>query len=114
MTGKVKARTIIGAILLASVSLTSAVSYANPPQIDRVLLISIDGMHAVDLANCASGLRAVNGGKPYCPNLAALRATGVNYVATSTSKPSDSFPGLMATDDWGFAAHDGRLLRRGL
>ncbi len=96
MTGKVKARTIIGAILLASVSLTSAVSYANPPQIDRVLLISIDGMHAVDLANCASGLSAVNGGKPYCPHLAALPATGVNYVATSTSKPSDSFPGLMA------------------
>jgi len=95
MTGKAKARTIIGAILLASVSLTSAVSYANPPQIDRVLLISVDGMHAVDLANCASGLRVVNGGKPYCPNLAALWATGVNYVATSTSKPSDSFPGLM-------------------
>jgi hypothetical protein len=38
----------------------------------------------------------VNGGAPYCPNLAALDHTGVNYVAASTSRPSDSFPGLMA------------------
>lgn len=56
--------------------------------IDRVLLISIDGMHALDYENC------VNGG--YCPNLAALREHGVNYTRTSSSKPSDSFPGLMA------------------
>jgi len=54
----------------------------------HVLLLSIDGMHAVDFLNCAkSGL---------CPNLAALGKTGVNYLATSTSKPSDSFPGLTA------------------
>ena len=31
-----------------------------------------------------------------CPNLAALGSTGVNYTRTSTSRPSDSFPGLMA------------------
>ena len=30
------------------------------------------------------------------PNLAALGKTGINYVATSSSKPSDSAPGLMA------------------
>ncbi len=54
----------------------------------HVLLISIDGMHAVDLKNCiASGT---------CPNLAALASTGVNYTRASTSKPSDSFPGLTA------------------
>src|SRR5271165_4320819 len=64
--------------------------------IKRVLLISIDGMHAVDFLNCASGLAGVNGGSPYCPNLAALGETGTNYTETSTSKPSDSFPGLMA------------------
>jgi hypothetical protein len=61
----------------------------------HVLLISIDGMHAVDFTNCSRGLAAVNNGNPYCPNLAALGATGVNYVAASTSRPSDSFPGLM-------------------
>src|SRR5690242_21784508 len=54
----------------------------------RVLLISIDGMHALDYLNCRSG--------GYCPNLTALGRTGVNYTRTSSSRPSDSFPGLMA------------------
>ena len=31
-----------------------------------------------------------------CPTLAALGATGVSYTRTTTSRPSDSFPGLMA------------------
>ena len=64
--------------------------------IKRVLLISVDGMHAVDFANCANGITGVNNGKPFCPALAALSQTGINYVAASTSKPSDSFPGLTA------------------
>ena len=56
--------------------------------ISHVLLLSIDGFHALDYVNCvAAGT---------CPTLAALGRTGVNYVATSTSKPSDSFPGLTA------------------
>src|SRR4029077_456036 len=54
----------------------------------HVLLISIDGMHALDFENC---VRANT-----CPNLRALGRTGVNYTRTSTSRPSDSFPGLMA------------------
>lgn len=65
-------------------------------KIKHVLLISIDGMHAVDYLNCSKGLSGVNGGAPYCPNLAELGETGVNYRDTSTSKPSDSFPGLTA------------------
>ena len=65
-------------------------------KIKHVLLLSIDGMHAVDFYNCANGIAGVNGGDPYCPNLAALGRTGINYVATSSSKPSDSFPGLAA------------------
>jgi hypothetical protein len=64
--------------------------------IRHVLLISVDGMHAVDFANCANGISTVNSGQPYCPALAALGKTGINYVAASTSKPSDSFPGLEA------------------
>jgi hypothetical protein len=64
--------------------------------IKHVLLLSIDGMHAVDLYNCTEGIAGVNGGDPYCPNMAALSQTGINYVATSSSKPSDSFPGLAA------------------
>ncbi|HEV2269404.1 MAG TPA: alkaline phosphatase family protein [Steroidobacteraceae bacterium] len=54
----------------------------------HVLLISIDGMHAVDFENCAAA--------GTCPNLAALGQTGVTYTSASTSKPSDSFPGLMS------------------
>jgi type I phosphodiesterase/nucleotide pyrophosphatase len=64
--------------------------------IRHVLLVSIDGMHAVDYLNCSQGVSGVNGGEPYCPNLAALGQSGVNFLQTSTSKPSDSFPGLMA------------------
>ena len=56
--------------------------------VKHVLLISIDGMHAVDYANCVASNA--------CPNLAALGRTGVNYTRTTTSRPSDSFPGLMA------------------
>jgi hypothetical protein len=65
-------------------------------KVKHVLLISIDGMHAVDYLNCSQGIAGANDGKPFCPNMAALGHTGVNYVAASTSKPSDSFPGLMA------------------
>lgn len=68
----------------------------NRSDIRHVLLISIDGMHAVDFLNCANGIAGVNSGNPYCPNLATLATTGVNYVGASTSKPSDSFPGLMS------------------
>jgi hypothetical protein len=54
----------------------------------HVLLISIDGMHALDYQNCVTNNT--------CPNLKALGKTGINYTRTSTSRPSDSFPGLMA------------------
>ena len=64
--------------------------------IKHVLLLSIDGMHAVDFLNCSNGVAGVNGGEPYCPNLAALGKNAINYTAASTSRPSDSFPGLMS------------------
>jgi hypothetical protein len=75
--------------------------------IKRVLLISVDGMHAVDFLNCANGMSAVNNGSPYCPAIAALAKTGINYVAASTSKPSDSFPGLTAIVTGGSPAFTG-------
>jgi hypothetical protein len=64
-------------------------------KIRHVLLISVDGMHAVDFLTCSQGIPSVNNGAPFCPNLASLATTGINYTAASTSKPSDSFPGLM-------------------
>jgi predicted AlkP superfamily pyrophosphatase or phosphodiesterase len=85
--------------LAVACSAVSAIAQGNDfakGHIKRVLLVSIDGMHAVDFANCANGISTVNNGEPYCPALAALGKTGVNYVAASTSKPSDSFPGLIS------------------
>ena len=89
--------------ILLSLAVACSVGIAMSQNIDfptgpikRVLLISVDGMHAVDFANCAKGVGGINNGAPYCPALAALSKSGVNYVAASTSKPSDSFPGLTA------------------
>jgi hypothetical protein len=76
-------------------------------QIKRVLLISVDGMHAVDFTNCANGISTVNNGEPFCPALAALGKTGINYVAASTTKTSDSFPGLIGLITGGSPAFTG-------
>jgi len=57
-------------------------------RVRHVLLISIDGMHALDFENCSKG--------GYCPNLAALGEHGAVYSQASTPRPSDSFPGLSA------------------
>jgi len=75
--------------------------------IKHVLLISVDGMHAVDFTNCANGISTVNNGEPFCPALAALGKTGVNYVAASTTKTSDSFPGLIGLITGGSPAFTG-------
>jgi hypothetical protein len=68
----------------------------NPGAIQHVLLISIDGMHAVDFANCSRGISTINSGAPYCPALASLARHGINYLQAYTPRPSDSFPGLTA------------------
>jgi hypothetical protein len=54
----------------------------------HVLLISIDGFHASDLATCEA--------QSLCPNLASLAHFGSTYTDAHTSEPSDSAPGLMA------------------
>jgi type I phosphodiesterase/nucleotide pyrophosphatase len=89
MAGKWKAGILVGALSLLSIPNV----YAGPKKVGRdkvrhVLLISIDGMHAVDYQNCVASNT--------CPTLAELGKTGVNYMRTTTSRPSDSFPGLMA------------------
>ena len=94
MASKWKAGTLGAVFILFTISNV----YAGPKdgrgwddghrRIRHVLLISIDGMHAVDYANCVASNT--------CPHLAELGETGVNYTRTSTSRPSDSFPGLMA------------------
>jgi hypothetical protein len=82
------------ALLLACSAAFAQSSSGN--QIKRVMLISIDGMHSLDFANCSAGISTINGGKPYCPYLAQLSNHGVHYVQALTPRPSDSFPGLTA------------------
>ncbi|HEV2498036.1 MAG TPA: alkaline phosphatase family protein [Terriglobia bacterium] len=109
MVTKWKAGFVAGALLFAAVWAPCVYStprgvagqqndgwHNNNRRIKHVLLISIDGMHALDFINCVKGVSGVNDGAPYCPNLAALEETGIDYLDASTSKPSDSFPGLMA------------------
>src|ERR1700675_2946324 len=80
---------ILSAALGVAIAFFSSASRADDEGHSRhVLLVSIDGMHALDFQNCtAAGT---------CPNLSALAHNGVTYRRTSTSKPSDSYPGLMS------------------
>ena len=89
---------VVAILILASPTLGVAAeaNSVGSGKIKHVLLLSIDGMHAVDFYNCSNGIAGVNGGSPYCPNMAALSQTGLNYVNTESSKPSDSFPGMAA------------------
>jgi len=58
----------------------------TPGKIKHVLLISVDGLHALDLANYVN----THGDS----TLAQLSSHGITYTNASTSSPSDSFPGL--------------------
>ena len=98
-----KATNLLLAAIAGLIALASSVYTAAPEsnaigsgKIKHVLLLSIDGMHAVDFYNCMNGIAGANAGQPYCPNMAILSQTGINYVNTESSKPSDSFPGMAA------------------
>jgi predicted AlkP superfamily pyrophosphatase or phosphodiesterase len=56
--------------------------------VERVLLISIDGLHQADLARFVAQNRS--------SALARLAHHGVQYPNAHTTTPSDSFPGLLA------------------
>src|ERR1039457_5399272 len=55
-------------------------------RVKHVLLISVDGLHALDLSNYISTHSQ--------STLARLSRHGVTYTNAATSQPSDSFPGL--------------------
>ena len=97
ITQLIQAGVAVGVTLISlTCAAASAESRVGTRAIKHVLLLSIDGMHAVDLYNCSHGVAGVNNGDPYCPNLTALSHRAINYVAAVSSKPSDSFPGLAA------------------
>jgi hypothetical protein len=61
---------------------------SSGPTVKHVLLISVDGLHALDLANYVNAHQD--------STLAKLSRSGITYSNASTSTPSDSFPGLAA------------------
>jgi hypothetical protein len=91
-------------LLITSVCLVISVNKiqlkAQPsPTIRRVLLISVDGLHALDLANFVRM-------HPHS-TLAQLSASGITYTQASTSRPSNSFPGLLSMLTGGSPASTG-------
>ncbi len=74
--------------LAAFSSGTLSTSGATAAPYKHVLLISVDGLHALDLANYAA--------RNLASSLAALVHTGIFYPNALTSAPSDSFPGFVA------------------
>ena len=88
---KILCATIATSLLLGTMAAKSTVFAKNKTDnldVNRVLLISIDGFHASDLTNFVKAH----------PNstLALLKNHGINYPNASSSKPSDSFPGMLA------------------
>ncbi|HEX3913980.1 MAG TPA: alkaline phosphatase family protein [Steroidobacteraceae bacterium] len=86
-------RSIFSAATAAAVLMGAAAASADdgsldPHQVRHVLLISVDGLHALDLSNYIAAHAD--------SNLAQLSRHGVTYSNNATSSPSDSFPGLAA------------------
>ena len=91
-------RVPLNLLVLAAVSVAMNGARAESPSFDthegrhteirHVLLVSVDGLHAVDLANCEKA--------GTCPQLTKLAQHGITYTNASTTMPSDSFPGLLA------------------
>ena len=92
-------KNVIKLALLALVASVAQPLVAKPAIYDRVCLISIDGMHQVDLANYVKAHPA--------STLAALFATGITYSNAVTALPADSFPGLLALVTGGSPASTG-------
>ena len=92
-------------VMVASVSSgTQAPRGASLPanrRVQRILLISIDGFHAVDLASYIK-LRPTSA-------LARLSSRGVTYTNASSSFPSNSWPGLTALVTGGTSVSTGIL-----
>jgi hypothetical protein len=76
---------LVGGGLVAHAEETA---FSREHDVKHVLLISVDGLHALDLSNYVATHKD--------STLAALSSQGVTYTNNSTSTPSDSFPGLAA------------------
>lgn len=84
-------RSIRTALLATACAAAAGAAIAKPAittTYQHVLLISVDGMHAVDLTNWIAN-------NPNS-NFAQLKKTGVIYPNAFTTGPSDSYPGMLA------------------
>ncbi|MES1999225.1 MAG: alkaline phosphatase family protein [Pseudomonadota bacterium] len=89
---------VLAAAVLATLSITP-VQASQPTHIEHVLLISVDGLHALDLQNFSiSHPRSA---------MAQLARTGIEYTQAQTVSPADSFPGLLALTTGGTPAVTG-------
>jgi len=86
----VTARRFFSALLavLVLACLVSTTAAAQSGNIKHVLLISVDGMHALDVANYVA--------KNPQSALAELSSHGITFTNARTPANSDSFPGLLA------------------
>ncbi|HZO22532.1 MAG TPA: alkaline phosphatase family protein [Steroidobacteraceae bacterium] len=76
----------VSSAILAGNTYAQSEAHANVPHVKHVLLLSVDGLHALDLSNYVASHKD--------STLAALSRRGVTFTNNSTSTPSDSFPGL--------------------
>jgi type I phosphodiesterase/nucleotide pyrophosphatase len=93
---EIKSKTTALTLLLALVGVDTTIAMGQArsavrptaPRVKRVLLLSLDGMHALDVANYVKAR----------PNssLAQLSQHGITYTNAHTSLPSNSWPGLLA------------------
>jgi hypothetical protein len=97
---------MLSPVLAASLLLAPLQASAGQEQIGessntvkRVLMISVDGLHALDLSNYVNA--------HHDSTLALLSTHGITYTSASTSSPSDSFPGLAALISGGSPATTG-------
>lgn len=65
-----------------------SVAQPTPGHYQHVLILSVDGLHSADVT--APALQS------YLPNVLKLRRSGITYTNAFTSKPSDSFPGVLS------------------
>src|SRR5262249_5396215 len=88
MTRWAKALMTCVALAISVPLLLAATQHTRSSRVQHVLLISVDGLHALDVANYVHSH----------PNsaLAELASHGVTYSNARTPANSDSFPGLLA------------------
>lgn len=83
--GRLRTR-VLSALVATACAVTGTASAATPTR--HVLLVSVDGLHAVDLARFVD----THPGSA----LATLAKNGITYTQALAPAPADSFPGLLA------------------